>query len=222
MLSSLKGKDGAQEIEKLDDFAQGHQRLLIASILKACADIISENVKEKSVVILFEEPEIYMHPKLKARLKDALKKISETFQVIISTHDPYFIFGIEESKLYSLYKENNETKVHPEEKVEGIVDDLLHINLYAEMLDGDLEQMQKFERPYYKQKLGTAGDGDADFEEREFSLPEYIRHQIHHPENKRVKGLVEEIPKEGKVNYYTRGELGESITLMRQRILDRE
>lgn len=221
-LSSLKGKDGDQQIGKLDDFAQGHQRLLIASILKACVDISDANMDGKSVIVLFEEPEIYMHPKLKVKLRDALEEISKTFRVIISTHDPYFIQIREDVKIYSLYKEDNKTKIHPEGAVSGIVDEILHINLYAQLSPNDIAQMEKFDRVYYKQNPTTNGDDGADFKKKNLPLPEYIRHQIHHPENERTLGLVEEVPQEEEVNYYSREELSGSITLMRRAILRRD
>ena len=48
---------------------------------------------EKSSILLFEEPELYLHPHLMNRLKNALKSISEkeNWQVLISTHSPFLI-----------------------------------------------------------------------------------------------------------------------------------
>ena len=209
VLSSIEGKDGDVEVKKLGELAQGHQRLLIASFLKSCANIVSKKVdKKKQVIILFEEPEIYMHPKLKARLKESLEKISEEFQVIISTHDPYFIpfDGSEEKKIIPLCKNGKITEIEPDERIVGIVNEILHISLYAQLKSGEIKDMEDFERKYWD---------DRDKEEKELPYSKYIRNQIHHPENKETEGLIWE-GESIKKNWYTPEELERSIHLMRE------
>jgi putative ATP-dependent endonuclease of the OLD family len=51
-------------------------------------------IEEKSMVILFEEPEIYLHPSAARAVRDALYDLSKpesSFQVICATHDPLMI-----------------------------------------------------------------------------------------------------------------------------------
>ena len=217
VLSSVKGKDGNKKVEKLEDLAQGHQRLLIASFLKSCADIIQENSndtdKKKQAIILFEEPEIYMHPKLKAQLKEALEEISKEFQVIISTHDPYFIPSkkSEKKKIIPLCKNNNITEIEPDDKISGIVNEILHINLYAQLTKGEISSIKDFPRKYW----------DENKKKEYMPYSKCIRNQIHHPENPETDGLVWD-RKSAKKNYYTPEELEESIHQMRQKLAERK
>jgi putative ATP-dependent endonuclease of the OLD family len=77
---------------------QGHgaQRSLIFALIEVLANrasILQEQERVKSTILLFEEPELYLHPHLMIRLKNALKSISEKdqWQVIISTHSPFLV-----------------------------------------------------------------------------------------------------------------------------------
>lgn len=78
---------------------QGHgaQRALILSLLELIAEDRAKAESEKDVhrplVLLIEEPEIYMHPQMLRRLRDVLLEIarSETAQVVCTTHSPVFI-----------------------------------------------------------------------------------------------------------------------------------
>ncbi|MAS36437.1 MAG: hypothetical protein CL610_20710 [Anaerolineaceae bacterium] len=81
---------------------QGHgvQRSLVFALLEVLAKREAQILKEdgtppqqRSTVLLFEEPELYMHPHLMRRLKNALKSISnsDNWQVILSTHSPFLL-----------------------------------------------------------------------------------------------------------------------------------
>ncbi|MEL3971125.1 ATP-dependent endonuclease [Rossellomorea oryzaecorticis] len=75
---------------------QGHgsQRSLVFALIEVLANRVSNSDQNvKSTILLFEEPELYLHPHLMGRLKNALKSISnkESWQVVISTHSPFLI-----------------------------------------------------------------------------------------------------------------------------------
>lgn len=79
---------------------QGHgaQRSLIFALFEAIADLESKSLNEEEsqnrpILLLFEEPELYIHPHLLRRLKKSLIAISQrdNWQVICSTHSPIFI-----------------------------------------------------------------------------------------------------------------------------------
>ena len=220
----FKIKEGDLDIKKLEDLPQGHQRLVIASIIKAFANQRKElnDNKGKDVIILFEEPEIFLHPILKARLKDTLLKISDEFQVIISTHDPYFISIKEDTQIYSLCKDGEgKTKVNDNRRITSIVDEYLHINLYSQLSNKELESIDKHDRTYYRQN----GDNKNNFTEEELSLPKYIRNQIHHQENPRTIGFVFDGKRQDaseEKNYYTEKDLENSISKMYNVIINRK
>jgi putative ATP-dependent endonuclease of OLD family len=76
---------------------QGHglQRTLIFSLLEMVAEneaaINDEN--SRTTIILYEEPELYLHPQMLRKLKAILNIISqsENWQIVCSTHSPVFI-----------------------------------------------------------------------------------------------------------------------------------
>lgn len=76
---------------------QGHglQRTLIFSLLEMVAEseaaISDEN--SRTTIVLYEEPELYLHPQMLRKLKSILNTISqsENWQIICSTHSPVFI-----------------------------------------------------------------------------------------------------------------------------------
>lgn len=100
---------GANTTLQLDDGTrtriplQGHglQRALIFAMLEVLA---MQNARgeggadeppppSRSIVLLFEEPELFIHPHLMRRLKSALMALSQgtDWQVIISTHSPFLV-----------------------------------------------------------------------------------------------------------------------------------
>jgi len=74
-----------------ENIGMGTRRLIVAALIRYYEEKkINEGEK---VMILFEEPEAYLHPKLKKELYKSLFRLStrENTRVLITTHDPYFI-----------------------------------------------------------------------------------------------------------------------------------
>ncbi len=207
----------------LDKLGQGTQRIIVSSILKSYKDLLKERglLQGKKILILFEEPEIYLHPKLKRTLNNTLEEISkeDNIQIIITTHDPYFAFkNMDDDKvIYSFIKENNVTKLSERNIVYGIEDELLYIWLYNKLegkLGDELEDrindinVLSSERIYYRNN-GT---------EQEHPDLVYIRHQIHHlGDNPNTLGLIAGTNDENIINrknYYTEDELRKGINIM--------
>lgn len=102
-------------------FGQGLQRHLIYTLLKVGAKYIekkSEKKKEFSpdfTLILFEEPEAFLHPTQQELLNYNLIKISEdeSEQIIITTHSPIFVSKNVESlpSLHKLTRADGKTKI---------------------------------------------------------------------------------------------------------------
>jgi len=67
---------------------------------------------ERSVVVLYEEPELYIHPHLMRRLKSALvqKTDSPKWQVICSTHSPFLISLADKPESLKLIRKNQDNK----------------------------------------------------------------------------------------------------------------
>lgn len=219
LIKDIKGNEDGEK-RKLEDLGQGTQRIIVASILKAYIDILIEKGihTEKPILILFEEPEIYLHPKLKRTLNMTLEKIAEqdNHQVIITTHDPYFVFQNfkgQGKNIFSFKKEGGKTALF-EKVVYGIEDELLFIFLYSFLvkeskdLSGNIEGFEK--RKYFR------NDENGSKKEEDLDDLTYIRHQIHHlGDNPYTVGLVPQKSEDcDDKNYYTEKELADAIKKM--------
>jgi len=101
-------------------YGQGLQRHLIYVLIRLSAQYKEEKVYEKKefspelTLILFEEPEAFLHPIQQEYLNSSLRSLSseEGQQVIISTHSPIFVSkNIEDiSSLIKLKRENGITR----------------------------------------------------------------------------------------------------------------
>lgn len=99
---------GSSTVLRLDDGTptrialQGHglQRALVFAMLEILASqkaVVKSAQGQSSLsrckVLLFEEPELFIHPHLMRRLKESLVKISQRsdWQVIVTTHSPFLV-----------------------------------------------------------------------------------------------------------------------------------
>ncbi len=94
--------DGSRDL--IENKGDGVKRSLTFSLLRAYVEILSRRnvnqqeieeedidvVLEKPLIFLFEEPELYLHPKAQRILFSTLATISECFQTVITTHSPLF------------------------------------------------------------------------------------------------------------------------------------
>lgn len=90
---SLEIDDGYKTI--ISEQGHGLQRALILALLETLADYETKdafNIGPKNILMI-EEPELYMHPQMERKMKNALYAIagSKRFQVICSTHSPVFL-----------------------------------------------------------------------------------------------------------------------------------
>nr|WP_237665838.1 AAA family ATPase [Vibrio sp. V26_P1S5P106] len=95
----------------------GVQRALAFAMLEANAEVESSvQGEQRTVVVLYEEPELYIHPHLMRRLKNTLQTRSESpkWQVICSTHSPFLINIADKPESLKLIKKNagNARAVH--------------------------------------------------------------------------------------------------------------
>jgi len=75
----------------------GLKRAVIFALLRTyvalsrAADSSAGNSGAPAYVILFEEPELYLHPSAQRVLFEALRRLSSSHQVVLSTHSPVFL-----------------------------------------------------------------------------------------------------------------------------------
>ena len=147
-------KDGNlnNQTVKIDSFGQGVQRHLIYSLLKLSSKYSdSSPLKDKKefnpdlTLILFEEPEAFLHPSQQEKLNINLRKLSSenAQQILITTHSPLFVSKNIEN-LDSLIKTNrtNSTELFQikKENIDGLTDE--NIGLFKHFKDILLNESQ--------------------------------------------------------------------------------
>ena len=77
-------RDDQNGIRSIDSMGKGMRSIYMLSLLETC-----EETKETGTdLILVEDPEIFLHPKLQKVTGDILYRLSRKSQVIFSTHAP--------------------------------------------------------------------------------------------------------------------------------------
>lgn len=87
---------------ELKNIGTGTRRMIVAALIRYYADSKIKN--EEKTLLIFEEPEVYLHPRWKKGLYESLLKLSamENKNVLITTHDPYFIELGKDQKIYQV------------------------------------------------------------------------------------------------------------------------
>ena len=88
--------DGSKDL--IEQKGDGIKRSLTFALLRAYVHHLAEKAKaggqnagaERPLLFMFEEPELYLHPRSQRVLFDTLAQIAQTHQVIVTTHSPLF------------------------------------------------------------------------------------------------------------------------------------
>ena len=80
----------------------GYRRLFMVARFR----YLAEKNKGSNVIYLIEEPETFLHPSAQQDLLDALKRLSDDNQVIITTHSPVFAGSTEENSIVLCLKDS--------------------------------------------------------------------------------------------------------------------
>ncbi len=83
----------------------GMQSLMILAILEAYI----EYYDDKKIILIIEEPEVYLHPSLQRKMINVIKQISSFNQVFISTHSPIVVSQLSHQDLVCIKKEKGVT-----------------------------------------------------------------------------------------------------------------
>lgn len=217
LITFLVEDEGVKHNNKTTDQRSDGFRQFISFLLSVSAE--SETGGLQNYFLLIDEPEQHLHPKAAEFLKEDLIKISSKSEdnnvVFFATHSIFMIDQEILERNYSVVKEDNkETHI---EKIDG------SINTYSSII---YNVFNVNTNDYHNELVGWIQDEKKIFESNKFneylklniedikpkyveikkdqttqtyknvSLPLYIRHQIHHPENnKNVKFTKEELVK---------------------------
>jgi putative ATP-dependent endonuclease of the OLD family len=84
--------DGSRDL--IENKGDGIKRSLTFALLQAYVqkqrERTADRAAQRPLLFLFEEPELYLHPRSQKVLFDTLAAISSTHQVIVTTHSPLF------------------------------------------------------------------------------------------------------------------------------------
>ena len=194
----------------------GIKRLILLNFFRAEAERRKETENSKSIIYAIEEPETSQHYAHQKILIESFKKLSESLntQVILTTHSSTVVKGLEFKNLRLIYiDENNQKDIKTIDKRQLPYPSLNEINYVA---FGEFTEEYHNELYGYIEEIGEKNNYRSDksllryirldngnTKDEEKCLTEYIRHQIHHPENKENER-------------FTPKELEESINLMRE------
>jgi len=193
----------------------GIKRLVLLNFFRAEAERRQQEKNVPNIIYGIEEPETSQHPKHQRVLIESFKSLANTSntQIILTTHSPAIVKLLEFNQLKLLKRDNGRVEVINIEKSNlpypslnevnylafGESDEEYHNELYGFIESENKMNEFKTGKPTVKYKRIRNG---KEIEE-DIVLSEFIRHQIHHPENKLNRRFTFE-------------QLQESINLMRE------
>ena len=197
----------------------GVKRLVLLNFFRAEAERRKAEKNVPHIVYAIEEPETSQHPSHQRKLIEAFIELAEAdnTQIILTTHSPSIVKLLEFEHL-KLIKEDTEKEIINIKRTGLPYPSLNEVNFLAfnesdEEYHNELygyieveELLSEFIKDKNKKNYIRPKKNGDEFTEQK-TLTEYIRHQIHHPENQR------NLP-------FTYDELQESIDLMRNFIID--
>lgn len=187
----------------------GVRRLILLNFFRAEAERLAENNSNSNIIYAIEEPETSQHTHNQIKLISSLIDLSKTegSQIILTTHSPNIVKKLDFSNLRLIKKVDGEKSVESIDSKSLNYPSLNEVNYlafeevteeYHNELYGYIEsqgwieeyKQEKETIPYKRlRKNGTVIDEDL-------ILTQYIRHQIHHPENKQnIRFTTEELKK---------------------------
>lgn len=189
---SISGDEGIP----INKRGSGVKRLILLNFFRAEVERRLEENASKGVIYAIEEPETSQHCDNQVKLIEALKKLAsmQNVQVIITTHSSVIVKQLDYSNLKlimntengKLVQEVNEAQLSCPSLNEvnylgfGEVTEEYHDELYALIETKELMEEYKKDKQTMKyirkEKNGT-------IRQQQIVLTQYIRHQIHHPEN---------------------------------------
>lgn len=106
--------EGGGEERGFSSYGHGAQRSVQMALIRLLAKQAQQqvDVNAPTIVLLIDEPELYLHPQAIEILRDSLKLLSnQNFQIIFSTHSPLLIAKDDVLNANLIYKEQSKTKV---------------------------------------------------------------------------------------------------------------
>lgn len=203
---------GDQDIP-INKRGSGVKRLILLNFFRAEAERRQRETNIPSIIYAIEEPETSQHPNHQRKLIEAFIELSKAdkTQVILTTHSPAIVKMLDFEHL-QLIKDEEEKEILKIERSNLPYPSLNEVNYLAFGESNDEYHNELYGFIESEEMLNEYRSGKetilyrklwrGQVREQQIVLSEYIRHQIHHPEN------TENIR-------FTNEQLQESIGLMR-------
>ena len=171
----------------------GVKRLILLSYFRAQVEADNKN---QNIIYAIEEPETSQHADKIQLLVKTFNELSQKAQIITTTHSSIMVRSLEPKNLRLIVNNKDGKSIKEAQKwllpyvslneinflVFDDVSEAYHDELYSEIVKnekkGYSEEFEKWskenKKEYFNQKTGKP---------ETISLSQYIRHQIHHPEN---------------------------------------
>ncbi len=174
----------------------GIKRLVLLNFFRAEAERRKEERNVPNIIYAIEEPETSQHPEHQRKFIEAFKELSKTdnTQIILTTHSPAIVKLLDFKDLKLIKKTGNDIEVVDIDRNDlpypslnevnflafGEADEEYHNELYGYIeLEGKLQDFKNGQATISYSKIKK----DGSIKTENITLTEYIRHQIHHPEN---------------------------------------
>lgn len=100
----------------IEEKGNGLQRSLIFALMRVWAEIshseekdLANEIRERSIMFAFEEPELFLHPHISRATYQALKTLSSTYQILLCTHSAHFV-NLEDYRDIVVIRKLNQTE----------------------------------------------------------------------------------------------------------------
>lgn len=174
----------------------GVKRLILLNFFRAEAERRKTEENFESIIYAIEEPETSQHNRHQKQLIKAFKELSNSpnTQIILTTHSPIVVKELEFEQLKMVIDENFQKRIVDVDLSQLPYPSFNEVNYiafnevseeYHNELYGYIESEEKL-NDYKSGKmtlLYNKQNRNGDNIEQDIILTEYIRHQIHHPEN---------------------------------------
>ncbi|MCH9662057.1 MAG: ATP-binding protein [Gammaproteobacteria bacterium] len=189
---------GKKQIIPLSALGSGYEMLF--SILY---EFYLSQQSNKNLIVLIDEPELHMHPKLQESFIEMLLEFSQNSQIILTTHSPLFVKQVLQNnnvRVNILSKKNNQVisdKIN--EKVLsywsaneinylafGLYTEEYHIELYERLkkkfdaCEDKSSSLTQFDHGFFHQQHGEPRDYKYKGKEKQVTVHTRVRTQIHH------------------------------------------
>lgn len=112
---------GRNRLQPMEHLSKGMKSIYMLSLLEAYV----EQGNRLPSIIMIEDPEIFLHPKLQKVSSEILYRLSKKNQVIFSTHSPNLIFNFNSRQIRQIVLGEDEYSIAREKtNINAILDDL--------------------------------------------------------------------------------------------------